>query len=163
MKKTGIELIAAERERQINEEGWTPEHDKQYRQTSKAVAMTREEQAREYTKSMIAFYESDDHWAKFHQSFLAGYSAAESLYREALKEATEWISFDEKLPPASDNDILIKGEDHRGVMVVDVAYMHGPGMSVGNIISLAGEVLRPKFWRPIDSPRASALLKGGGE
>jgi hypothetical protein len=25
--KTGIELIAAERERQISKEGWTPEHD----------------------------------------------------------------------------------------------------------------------------------------
>ena len=30
MKKTGIELIAAERERQIKEEGWTPEHDAQH-------------------------------------------------------------------------------------------------------------------------------------
>ena len=26
-EKTGAELIAAERERQITEEGWTPEHD----------------------------------------------------------------------------------------------------------------------------------------
>lgn len=30
MKKTGVELIAAERERQIKEEGWTPEHDAQH-------------------------------------------------------------------------------------------------------------------------------------
>lgn len=29
-KKTGIELIALERERQITEEGWSPEHDKNY-------------------------------------------------------------------------------------------------------------------------------------
>ncbi len=28
--KTGIELIAEERERQIKEEGWTPEHDAKY-------------------------------------------------------------------------------------------------------------------------------------
>lgn len=28
--KTGIELIAEERQRQINEEGWTPEHDAQH-------------------------------------------------------------------------------------------------------------------------------------
>lgn len=28
--KTGIELIAAERERQITAEGWTPEHDDQH-------------------------------------------------------------------------------------------------------------------------------------
>ena len=26
-EKTGIELIAAERERQVSQEGWTPEHD----------------------------------------------------------------------------------------------------------------------------------------
>ena len=30
MKKTGVELIAAERERQIKEEGWTPKHDTQH-------------------------------------------------------------------------------------------------------------------------------------
>jgi hypothetical protein len=28
--KTGIEIIAAERERQINEEGWTAMHDRQH-------------------------------------------------------------------------------------------------------------------------------------
>jgi hypothetical protein len=28
--KTGIDLIAAERERQIKEEGWTPEHDAEH-------------------------------------------------------------------------------------------------------------------------------------
>lgn len=28
--KTGIELIAEERQRQINDEGWTPEHDDQH-------------------------------------------------------------------------------------------------------------------------------------
>lgn len=28
--KTGIELIAAERERQIKEEGWTPDHDNEH-------------------------------------------------------------------------------------------------------------------------------------
>ena len=27
MAKTGVELIAAERDRQINQEEWTPEHD----------------------------------------------------------------------------------------------------------------------------------------
>lgn len=29
--KSGIELIAAERERQIKEEGWTPEHDDEHK------------------------------------------------------------------------------------------------------------------------------------
>lgn len=28
--KTGVELIAAERQRQIEAEGWTPEHDDEY-------------------------------------------------------------------------------------------------------------------------------------
>jgi hypothetical protein len=28
---TGVELIAAERQRQIDQEGWTPEHDDQHR------------------------------------------------------------------------------------------------------------------------------------
>jgi hypothetical protein len=28
--KTGIELIAEERDRQISQEGWTPEHDNQH-------------------------------------------------------------------------------------------------------------------------------------
>ena len=31
LKKTGIELIAEERQRQIEEEGWTSEHDKQWK------------------------------------------------------------------------------------------------------------------------------------
>ena len=30
MKETGIQLIAKERERQITEEGWTPDHDDQH-------------------------------------------------------------------------------------------------------------------------------------
>ena len=38
--KTGIELISEERKRQVNEEGWTPEHDAQHvhGQLSKAAA-----------------------------------------------------------------------------------------------------------------------------
>lgn len=36
--KTGIELIAAERERQVSKEGWTPEHDDQHTDGSLAVA-----------------------------------------------------------------------------------------------------------------------------
>lgn len=35
---TGAELIAAERQRQIDEEGWTPEHDKQHWMEELAVA-----------------------------------------------------------------------------------------------------------------------------
>lgn len=38
---TGIELIAAERERQVSQEGWTPEHDDQHEhgELSKAAAV----------------------------------------------------------------------------------------------------------------------------
>jgi hypothetical protein len=36
--KTGIELIAEERQRQISVEGWTPEHDSQHTDGSLAVA-----------------------------------------------------------------------------------------------------------------------------
>ena len=37
-KKTGIELIAEERQRQIEEEGWTAEHDKQWKHGELAEA-----------------------------------------------------------------------------------------------------------------------------
>jgi hypothetical protein len=36
--KTGIQLIAAERERQITAEGWTPEHDSQHPEGQLAYA-----------------------------------------------------------------------------------------------------------------------------
>lgn len=36
--KTGIELIAEERQRQINVEGWTPEHDAEHTDESIACA-----------------------------------------------------------------------------------------------------------------------------
>lgn len=36
---TGIELIAAERKRQINEEGWTPTHDEMYMAGELALAV----------------------------------------------------------------------------------------------------------------------------
>lgn len=36
--KTGIEIIAAERERQINAEGWSAEHDKRHSNGGLAVA-----------------------------------------------------------------------------------------------------------------------------
>src|SRR6056297_610244 len=36
--KTGIKLIAEERERQISKEGWTPEHDDTHTQSELAMA-----------------------------------------------------------------------------------------------------------------------------
>jgi hypothetical protein len=37
-KQTGVELIAAERQRQIDVEGWTPEHDDQHENGELAIA-----------------------------------------------------------------------------------------------------------------------------
>ncbi len=36
--KTGIELIAAERQRQVSKEGWTPEHDDEHKDGALAMA-----------------------------------------------------------------------------------------------------------------------------
>lgn len=38
MSKTGIELITEERQRQIDVEGWTPEHDAEHKEAALAVA-----------------------------------------------------------------------------------------------------------------------------
>lgn len=38
MSKTGAELIAAERQRHVDEEGWTPEHDDQHSEGELAIA-----------------------------------------------------------------------------------------------------------------------------
>ena len=38
--KTGIEIIAEERQRQISVEGWTPEHDAQHENGELAIAAT---------------------------------------------------------------------------------------------------------------------------
>lgn len=36
--KTGVELIAAERQRQVEQEGWTPEHDDEHKDGALAQA-----------------------------------------------------------------------------------------------------------------------------
>ncbi len=38
MSMTGIEAIAAERKRQVEAEGWTPEHDRQHKEGELALA-----------------------------------------------------------------------------------------------------------------------------
>ena len=38
MSMTGIEAISAERKRQVEEEGWTPEHDRQHKSGELALA-----------------------------------------------------------------------------------------------------------------------------
>jgi hypothetical protein len=72
-------------------------------------------------------------------------------YTRGVWFAQRWISVDEELPPVSDEDILIKGIDYRGVEgIVDIGYMHGPGTGKENIISLSCEVETVTHWRPIE-------------
>lgn len=52
--KTGIELIAAERERQITAEGWTPEHDDAHKEGELAQA------ALCYIESALGIVDEDD-------------------------------------------------------------------------------------------------------
>lgn len=50
------------------------------------------EDAKKHTKEKIAYYESDDHWHKFYDSYIAGaHSRDEEIdsLKQQLKEATE--------------------------------------------------------------------------
>jgi hypothetical protein len=110
---------------------------------------TIEEALGEHIRSMqeggcIPNYEEDDFNAGnqygFEQGFLAG-----------VEFSQRWISVDEELPPVSNTDILIKGinlEGHEGVC--DIGYMHAPGKSAENIISLSSEIMEVTHWRPIE-------------
>jgi hypothetical protein len=71
--------------------------------------------------------------------------------KEAIRLAQRWISVDEELPPCSDEDILIKGVDDRGIEgIVDIGYMHKTTPRVENFISLSGEIIKVTHWRPIE-------------
>ena len=71
-KLTGIELIAAERERQITKEGWTPEHDATHAEGQLATAAAC--YALDYSGQMLGgaeeqraasyFWPWDDEWWK---------------------------------------------------------------------------------------------------
>jgi hypothetical protein len=65
---TGIERIAAERERQVSAEGWTPEHDDEHADGSLARAAARyaEQAGNDWSESTIAPYgwPWDDKWWK---------------------------------------------------------------------------------------------------
>lgn len=72
-------------------------------------------------------------------------------YIAGATASQEWISVDDGLPPVSDNDILIKGIDDRGVSgIADIGYMHSPGTGAEHIISLAGVLITVTHWRPIE-------------
>lgn len=76
-------------------------------------------------------------------AFIAGY-----------EEATCWIPVEEKLPPCSNQDLLIKGIDTRGIEgIVDIGYMHDNYEMVPKVdgfISLGGVLVKVTHWRYID-------------
>ena len=78
-------------------------------------------------------------------------SMLENAFIAGAKASQEWISVEDELPPVSDNDILIKGIDDRGVSgIADIGYMHSPGTSAEHIISLAGVLITVTHWRLIE-------------
>jgi hypothetical protein len=70
--RTGIERIADERQRQIDAEGWTPEHDDEHTNDSLAMAAVcyaapRRVYVRDEFAAMVAFKDPwpwDDRWDK---------------------------------------------------------------------------------------------------
>ena len=61
MKKTGIELIAEERQRQIEKEGWTPEHDAQHDTGDLALAAAAYASAELYRRTTSEGYDNTPH------------------------------------------------------------------------------------------------------
>lgn len=67
------------------------------------------------------------------------------------KDVTQWISVEDELPSPSDKDLLLRGIDDRGIKgIVDIGYMHEPGTSADNFISLGGVLLKITHWWPIE-------------
>lgn len=70
--KTGIEIISDERQRQLDEEGWTPEHDSQHSDGELAIASAcyamaeRERDIEEFgiNGGPLIFWPWDDKWWK---------------------------------------------------------------------------------------------------
>jgi hypothetical protein len=59
--KTGIELIAEERQRQIEKEGWTPEHDDQHNTGDLAHAAAAYASAELYRRTTSEGYDNTPH------------------------------------------------------------------------------------------------------
>jgi hypothetical protein len=65
--KTGIELIAEERQRQISVEGWTPEHDNKHENgemAGAAAAYALESTGRNFDEQIAVVWPWDDEWWK---------------------------------------------------------------------------------------------------
>ena len=71
-----------------------------------------------------------------------------------IKFAQRWISVDDELPPCSDEDILIKGVDNRGIEgMCDIGYMHSSPNNIPNkenFIFLSGEIIKVTHWRYLE-------------
>ena len=92
-------------------------------------------------------------------NYNAGYIAAidentSEIFKEGVEFAQRWISVDDELPPCSDEDILIKGIDYRGIEgMCDIGYMHSSPNNIPkkeNFIPLSGEIIKVTHWRPIE-------------
>jgi hypothetical protein len=101
---------------------------------------TVKEAATAYTNAHCFPRDKDDFRRKMYQAYTRG-----------VKFSQRWISVEEELPPASYVNILIKGigfGGHDGIC--DIGYMHEPGESAENIVSLACEVMTVTHWRHIE-------------
>ncbi len=75
-------------------------------------------------------------------------------FEKGVAFAQQWISVEDELPPCSDEDLLLRGIDDRGISgVVDVGYMHDSAdgkPNLSNFISLGGILINITHWRPIE-------------
>lgn len=75
-------------------------------------------------------------------------------FKDGVEFAQRWIPVEEELPPCSDEDLLLKGIDDRGIHgIVDIGYMHDShdGKScLSNFMSLGGVLITITHWRPIE-------------
>ena len=80
--------------------------------------------------------------------------AVKKAFKRGLEFAQKWTSVDDELPPCSDEDILIKGIDHRGIEgICDIGYMHSNPKNIPkkeNFISLSGEIIKVTHWRYLE-------------
>lgn len=74
--------------------------------------------------------------------------------RVAIAECQRWIPVDDELPACSDEDILLKGIDDRGVEgIVDIGYMHDTPNGkphINGFVSLGGVLVKVTHWRLIE-------------
>lgn len=80
--------------------------------------------------------------------------AVKKAFKAGAEFAQRWISVDDELPPCSDEDILIKGIDYRGIEgMCDIGYMHSSPNNIPkkeNFIPLSGEIIKVTHWRYLE-------------